>query len=329
MKKYNTLFISLIYLFCCTACKKSQAGPTTPNNKSFRVVGYLMVGGDDALAKAQKLNFSALTHLNLAFINPNAQGDFPGSDKLAQITALAHANKVKVLLSLGGGDIPKYLTGFLEDDKRAAFIQKLIAVTDKYNFDGIDVNLEGDAVNKNYSKFVTQLAVPLKAKGKLITTAIATWFGTNVNDSALNTYDFINVMSYDATGPWEPSKPGQHSPYDMAVNDINYWHNTRGVPSSKLNLGVPFYGYGFGANNTTSDMFYADIVAQYPGAENKDSILLNNGQTMYYNGIPTIKKKTTFAFLQQTGGIMIWELSQDATGNLSLLKNIKDVIDGK
>jgi chitinase len=328
MKKYNTVFIALIYFICCTACKKSEAGPVTPNYNGFRVVGYLMVDGDDALAKAQQLNFSALTHLNLAFINPNAQGDFANNDKLAQITALAHTNKVKVLLSLGGGDIPNYLTSFLKDDKRTAFIQKLVAITEKYNFDGIDVDLEGNAVNSNYSKFVTEIAIPLKAKGKLITTAIATWFGSNVTDSALNTYDFINVMSYDATGPWEPSKPGQHAPYQMAVDDINYWHTTRGVAKEKLNLGVPFYGYGFGANHTTSDMFYRDIIAKYPGAENKDSILLANGQTMYYNGIPTIKKKTAFA-LQQTGGIMIWELSQDATGNLSLLKSIKDVIEGK
>lgn len=328
MKKYNTAFIAIIYLLCCTGCKKSQAQPSVSNNKDFRVAGYLMVGGDDAVAKAQKLNFSALTHLNLAFVNPDAQGDFANNDKLAQITALAHANNVKVLLSLGGGNIPGYLTGFLKDDKRTAFIQKLVAVTDKYNFDGVDVDLEGDAVNSNYSKFVTELAAPLKAKGKLVTTAIATWFGSNVTDSALNTYDFINVMSYDATGPWEPSKPGQHAPYEMAVSDINYWHTTRGVAKEKLNLGVPFYGYGFGANNVTSEMGYRDIIAKYPGAENKDSIQLTNGQTMYYNGIPAIKKKTAFA-LQQTGGIMIWELSQDAIGNLSLLKNIKDVIEGK
>lgn len=297
-------------------------------DKDFKIIGYLMIGRSNSFAKASQLNFSALTHLNLAFINPDSLGNFRENPDMLAITQLAHKNHVKVLMSFGGGDTPPYLTSFLADGKRAAFIQQLMAIAEKNELDGIDVDLEGDAVDKNYSKFVTELGAKLKAKHKLMTAAVGTWYGKSVTDSALAKFDFVNIMSYDKTGPWEPGKPGPHSPYDMALADIAYWHCTRGVPGKKLTLGVPFYGYGFGANNTTSDVNYRTLIVAYPGAENKDSLLLTNGQMAYYNGIPTIKAKTTLA-MQQLGGVMIWELSQDTTGNLSLLQTIRDVADGK
>jgi len=309
------------------ACKKSHTGTPVTNNANFRVVGYLMVGDDDAAAKAAQVNFSAITHLNLAFINPQSNGSFVDNPALTQIIKLAHDHNVKVLMSMGGGNIPPYFKNFLVDDKRTAFISAIIDVVSKYGFDGVDVDLEGDAVDQYYSRFVTGLSDALAPQKKLITTAIATWFGSNVTDSAIARYDFINVMSYDKTGPWQPSKPGPHAPYSMAVSDLAYWVGTRNIAKEKLNLGLPFYGYGFGGS-TASTMLYNEIVSEYPGAENKDEIKLHNGQTLYYNGIPTIKQKTILA-LQQTGGVMIWELSQDATGNLSLLKNIHDVIEGQ
>ena len=42
-----------------------------------------------------------------------------------------------------------------------------------------------------------------------------------------------------------------------------------------------------------------------------------------YNGLPTIRSKTRLG-LQEGSGVMIWELSQDATGNNSLLTAIRD-----
>jgi hypothetical protein len=39
---------------------------------------------------------------------------------------------------------------------------------------------------------------------------------------------------------------------------------------------------------------------------------------VYYNGIPTIQAKTRLA-LERAGGVMVWELSQGAAGEASLL----------
>lgn len=297
------------------------------NSKEFRIIGYLMVGRG-GLAKAQQLNLRQITHLNLAFINPDSTGKFPANPEIPKIIALAHRFNVKVLMSIGGGSIPAYLPGLLANDKRRALIHSIVDEVTEQNYDGVDVDLEGDAVNNYYSAFVTELADALGSKHKLITAAVATWYAKNVTDSALARFDFINIMSYDKTGPWEPAKAGPHSPYDMATADVEYWRDTRHLPAEKLNIGLPFYGYGFGPNKATSDWNYRDIISKYPGAGNKDELKAANGHTVYYNGLITIKKKTMYA-RRQAGGVMIWELSQDAAGPHSLLKAINDVGGGR
>jgi len=68
-------------------------------------------------------------------------------------------------------------------------------------------------------------------------------------------------------------------------------------------------------------------VAQYPGAENTDQVSTTGGGIIYYNGIPTIKQKTAFA-IKQAGGVMMWQLLQDAGGDQSLLNAIDGTVNG-
>ncbi|WP_456311827.1 glycosyl hydrolase family 18 protein [Pseudomonas shirazensis] len=274
------------------------------------------------------IQYSKLTHINIAFENPDANGYLTFNTGSNTIINAAHAQNVKVFVSLGGGAISE--GGAIRDNyfnlitpgNRTAFIQKIYDYVLAHNFDGVDVDLEGPAINGDYGGFVIALANKLHSGGKQITAALSEGYGgANVPVSTFAAYDWINIMAYDATGPWQPGNPGQHSPYSMAVNQFNYWTG-RGLPASKAIIGLPFYGYGFGAS-ANQGISFANIVAQYPGSENQDQV----GNTIYYNGIPTIKAKTTFA-IQNAGGVMIWELSQDATGSKSLLTAINQVITG-
>ncbi|UWY27476.1 glycosyl hydrolase family 18 protein [Flavobacterium sp. TR2] len=282
----------------------------------------------DLNAFSSTVQYSKLTHINIAFENPDANGYLSFNSGSNAIINAAHAQNVKVFVSLGGGSVSE--GGPIRDNyfnlitpaNRTAFIQKIYDYVVAHNFDGVDVDLEGPAINGDYGGFVIALANKLHANGKLISAALSEGYGgANVPSSTFAAYDWINIMAYDATGPWAPNNPGQHSPYSMAVNQFNYWTG-RGLPASKAIIGLPFYGYGFGAS-ANQGISYANIVAQYPGAENLDQV----GNTIYYNGIPTIKQKTTFA-IQNAGGVMIWELSQDATGTKSLLNAINQVITG-
>jgi chitinase len=270
--------------------------------------------------------FDKLTHVNLSFLNPDTSGTFTQDlAPLIPFIQAAHAQGVKVLPSIAGGGRHEYYHKLLRDDLRPKFIRDLVDIAVKYDFDGIDVDIEGRDIDENYEIFVVELKKALKAKKKLTTSAIAVFYKNQLSDRALKQYDFVTLMSYDHTGPWTPSKPGPHSTYEHAVADLNYFRFDRKIPKNKIVLGVGFYGYGFGPELTSkpSSMNYGQIVKIFPGAENSDQVTMPNGQIMYYNGVETMKKKVQLA-REKASGIMIWQILGDAPGDKSLLNLIND-----
>jgi GH18 family chitinase/chitodextrinase len=293
-----------------------------------KVVGYVP-NWIDINGYANTFDYSKVTHLNIAFENANASGNLSFNSAENNLITRAHANNVKVLVSIGGGAASEDAAqrniyfNLISASQRAAFIQKLTAYVTAHNLDGLDIDLEGPAINGDYGNFIRDLANALHPLGKIITSALSEGYGgSNVPASTFQYFDFVNIMAYDATGPWDPSSPGQHSSYAYAQSAITYWQG-RGLPVAKTILGVPFYGYGFGAAFRGDEYAYSEIVNTYSGSENQDQV----GNTIYYNGIPTIKAKTTLA-LQRGAGVMIWQLSSDATGAKSLLLAIDQVIKG-
>jgi hypothetical protein len=84
----------------------------------------------------------------------------------------------------------------------------------------------------------------------------------------------------------------------MAQSDVTTWLN-RGLPKSKLVLGVPFYGYGFAG--MPSSISFNDIVGQYGAAAAQSDVVGNRCAGcayITYNGIPTIRSKTQLAISQ-------------------------------
>lgn len=293
-----------------------------PGEEPFRVVGYYSISS--ALAGEHEVNFKYVTHVNLWFLNPDSVGNFTRDlGALGAFVERAHKKQVKVLFAIGGGTRQPQYHRLLQDDQRGALIRNLVTEVEKYHVDGVDVDLEGTDIDGNYENFVTALAQALHAKQKLITAAIAVYYKDQFTDKALAQYDFVNVMSYDRTGPWRPDKPGPHSTYAHAVEDLDYFGVERKIAPQRMNLGVPFYGYGYGPELTSraTSKTYKEIVAAFPGAENVDEWRMQDGHILYYNGIPTIRLKTQLA-RTKASGIMIWELRGDSKGKKSLLKNI-------
>ena len=288
----------------------------------FKVVGYYSLRS--AMETPKEAPFKRLTHINLWFLNPDTLGNFiQDLSALHPFIKKAHSKKVKVLFSIGGGSKHPQYHKLLKDEYRTSFINNIVAVTLRYNADGIDVDLEGGDINDNYEKFVVELASALRIHNKLITAAIAVYYKDQLSDRALAQYDFVNVMSYDRTGPWRPEKPGPHAAYEHAVEDLEYFGTVRNIPREKMTLGVPFYGYGYGPELTSPaiSMNFGEIVSAFPGSEAVDQWTREDGKVIYYNGIPTIKRKTELA-KEKAGGVMIWQVRGDARGPKSLLRAI-------
>src|SRR5690606_20278815 len=152
------------------------------------------------------------------------------------------------------------------------------------------------------------------------------WNAHQIHDSTLAQFDKIHIMSYDQTGPWRPDIAGQHSPISMTESDFNYFNQTRHQAASKLSMGVPFYGYGFGPGAPASMNFH-QIARQFPESVDTDSIILNTGGKIYYNGKNTIAQKAKLALNKKAAGIMIWQLSGDAKPPNSLMQTMLKAIE--
>lgn len=310
--------ISLTSVYSCSSQKDFDNDEGKP--KTARVVGYL---SSDSFSKMTSIQFCKLTHLNIAFANPDKNGNIIFAGDIDALIKYAKSVNPTILISisLAGGVISEEQASnwsWLIDkpENRPALIQNIINFVELHRLDGVDVDLEWNAVTVGYSGFVIELKKSLFEHKKIMTAALPnnTRF-ENISTEALNAFDFLNIMAYDSTGPWTPNNPGQHSSFDFAKNGIEFWHKQQNVPSEKLTLGVPFYGYNFTFPNVTSST-YGEIVKAGKQFAELDEL----GKT-YYNGRPTISKKVEYA-VQNTGGIMIWELAQDSFDEYSLLEVI-------
>ncbi|HMQ46860.1 MAG TPA: glycosyl hydrolase family 18 protein [Saprospiraceae bacterium] len=311
----NIFFTSLFCLSGLLLCAQTQP----------RIVGYLSHQRFDLI---HYIDVSKLTHLCLAFANPDAKGNLnlEGED-MTPVVQLAHEHGVKVLVSLAGGALtPEWesaWTAHLQPRHRAAFIHKMMNYLRVNNLDGVDVDLEWKYVDKNYSGFVLQLRDSLNQHGKLMTAALpAVHRYKNMSDAAMKAFDFINIMAYDLTGPWMSNKPGPHSSYSFAKTAVQYWKK-QGVSGDRLSLGVPFYGWNFNDRSNVHSMAFGELVTLNVAYAHIDQV----GE-VYYNGINTIIAKTELA-MEEVGGVMIWELGKDAFNEYSLLNTIYETIYGK
>jgi len=272
----------------------------------FRVVGYVPAWR----GTLDSTQFRYLTHLNYAFAQPTPTGGLEPLTQPAQLrrlVATAHRAGVKVLLSIGGwhdGDHSAFDAIGASPAATRAFVAALGQVAADYQLDGIDMDWEHPDARTapGYAALMHQLAARLHGQGRLLTAAVAggSWAGAGILTTVFQDVDFLNLMAYD-------NPPPAHATYEAAAQALAYWQG-RGLPAAKTVLGVPFYGQ-------PSQESFATLLAR--GADPQADAFGPVG----YNGLATITRKTQLA-LRQAGGLMIWELTQDAAGANSLLAAI-------
>jgi chitinase len=333
MKK-NLPAILLLQALCVLLSVSSSVAQSKASSATYKVVTYLPTWKGGFPASVNSFNVGKVTHICIAFANPDASGNLIVTDNqqsgVATVVNAAHAKGTKVMISIGGWNCPIATYSDLLKNKNASFVASILKYVADNKLDGVDVDLEGNLVDgtnvtaAQYQAFVVALGDGLHATGKEISAALANWFSQYITSTAMNKLDFINMMAYDlAIAPQDPAGP--HSPMSWAQDNFNLWRN-KGMPANKLVLGVPFYGYAWGSYATDgASQDYCAIVTKYPGAQNSDQ-QGTGSNAVYYNGIPTIKAKAQYVMSSQMGGIMIWEQTGDcASGPNSLLDVIVDV----
>ncbi len=271
------------------------------------MVAYLPNYSGSYATWATSINFTKMTHLNLAFATANGSNgwDMGASDSdVAAIVKAAHAAGTRVLASLGGGGGDQtVIAQFKNAGNVPALVSNLDSFVASHGFDGVDIDIEdGSNLGADYTTFVNAVVAKLRPEGKLVTAAVAQYLQDSMQDATLHTFDFINVMIY--------------STYSESVSEMTYYTKTKSVPASQVTLGAGF----FGGDASGNEYAYSDILKADPGAWAYDQTQVQ-GATVNYTGMASMKKLADYA--KGFGGIMFWELSEDTTDAHSLYKVIQ------
>jgi chitinase len=298
---------------CAPATAPNETADTTsgsaPAADGFKQIGYL----PSWAGSVSSVQYQYLTHINYAFALPNPGGTLQpieNASKLASLVPTAHANGVRVLLSIGGwndGNDSAFEALAASSGSRSVFVQDCLAVADRYGLDGIDIDWEypdPGASGARYQELMSELCSALHARGKLCTAAVVAQGTTagGVPSAVFGDVDYLQIMAYDANN-------ADHSSYAYAESSLKYWRD-RGLPAAKAVLGVPFYA-------RPSWAAYSTLLAA--GCVETANSCHYQGAINWYNGTTLIGQKRQLA-LANGGGLMNWELSQDVSDARSLLR---------
>lgn len=305
-----------------------------PEAPAKAVIGYLPAHDWEFEDQFDKIHWEYLTHVNVSFAHAKSDGtlntDKVPADKLRRIVTKAHGHGVKVLISINKSSAGEFAAAIDNEASRNALVANIVAFTRDNQLDGFDIDYEDYNNWKKASLVAFAKALhEAKEEGMLMTCAVICW--KDYTAEWQEYFDYINIMSYDRVMGGSNTKPGQHASYDDFVNDMNHWVSTYGAPKSKIVGGLPFYGYSWDAEVNKDDVgavrFHGILdhfSNTYDAAEVADADQISK---TYYNGRPTIRRKCQYVMDNDFGGVMIWQLFQDAyQEDFKLIKAVGEVM---
>jgi len=372
--KHTREFLSVTIALCLTFSALSQ---------KKEIIGYYPSWkwkSRNNLMTPARIPYDKLTIINYAFFYPLPDGRVVGRDTVGDdiylqgerdlttgehkpetsLMALAHRNKVKVVLSLGGWEdsdnFPVVAAGAAS---RAHLAHSCIERIREFGFDGIDVDWEfpGYAEHKgtpedkqNFTLLLHTLKDSLtalgvqSAKSYLLTAALPANPGETASmdiEKVAPILDQLNIMTYDFSGPWDPISNHNSPLYAPRPEDSTHnvdaafkkYHTVYGIPSEKINLGVPFYAHTFSnctelhAPHAGSDTvhfskdgaFYYDIVTIMDKftrrwddrAKAPYLVSTNWNMLVSYDDEESIRCKAQYVVENNARGLIIWEITGD------------------
>ncbi|MEG0615372.1 MAG: glycosyl hydrolase family 18 protein [Oscillospiraceae bacterium] len=288
---------------------------------------------------------------------------------------------VKTLISVGGWT---WSNNFSEaastDASRKKFAESALTFITKYGFDGLDIDWEypvegGNNIphkpedKENYTKLLKCVREAFDAQGKkdnkhyLLTIAggANVTFVQNTEPKKMMQYlDYINVMTYDYHGGFDAGT-GINAPMyaekgdNFSIDESISAYLKAGVKPEDLNLGLAFYGRGWGDVSSTKNnglhqpakaqtgvgfgmgtweggcYDFWDLQENYIGKsgykrywdkKSQTPYLFNGTNFITYDDEESIKIKLEYADKKKLGGVMYWEFSGDK--NMTLQNVVVD-----
>ncbi len=243
-----------------TTTNPAPTTPSQPAGPTYRVSGWLpywaYATGDTTLAANIG---NGLDEVNLFGYRLNADGT------ISAYAGVEDATRQDTIRRLGGELIPTLMdvhdTTVLDAvlasaAARQRTIAGVIAVIDRFGYDGIDIDFEHakTATRDAFSAFMEDMSAAVRARGKVFSVTMP---GKRADTPSWAGYDYVRVaavadrvklMCYGYSGPWS-TQPGPICPTTWIERVMNYAVTT--MPASKIQIGIPFYGYDWPANGGT------------------------------------------------------------------------------
>ena len=161
-------------------------------------------------------------------------------------------------------------------------------------------------------------------------------------EAAVSWLDYLNLMTYDFSGPWTPLSGHQSQlwspehPHDehafLSCNSAVTYLTGRNVPRRKILLGIPLYGRAFRNAQRTGQPWTRDGVTflyhELPRAgaqEHEDAdvgaVFSVGGEEgiVSYDNPRTVQLKAEYVRQEELGGLFYWNSSGDSDGHRSLV----------
>ncbi|KAI9599203.1 glycoside hydrolase [Syncephalis fuscata] len=273
----------------------NTAGNTPQPSAAKRAVVAYYADWTTGVLPPESIPFKKITHINYSFavLKENNEPYFETEWILPRVVRSAHAENVKVLLSIGGWTGSRWFSPMSATAQgRNTFITKTLSIVDQFSLDGVDIDWEYPGrlgmmcnvynVNTDADNFYTllnELRAALDTKygrgNKEITLAVRVQ-PFDVTGGPLKdvkrygaSLDRINIMAYDINGSWSTTTgpnapfnydtPGKGDPFSV-VQSIKAWTDA-GFPREKITLGLGFYGRSARA---TVDMTQGNVTQYAP-----------------------------------------------------------------
>jgi len=314
---------------------------------------------------------------------PGDTWDKPIKGNIGQLILKKQAQPgLKTIISVGGWSWSNRFSDVAATaTTRETFANSAVSFLRKYQFDGVDLDWEypvggglaGNSVRaadkQNFTLLLQKIREKLNAAGAAdgkqylltIASGASPAFAQNTELAAIaGIVDWINIMTYDFNGGWQ-NVSAHNAPlyYDPAAASAGVpsastfnvaagvqGHLDAGVPASKLVLGTPFYGRGWGGCAAAGNGQYATCTGPTPQGtweagsfdftDLEANYINKNGYTRYWNDtakvpylynastktfisyddVQSFGVKTDFIKAKGLGGAMFWEFSGDRNKTL-------------
>lgn len=292
----------------------------TEESQKGVVIGYLPASDWEFDDRFDEIPWEYLTHVNISFARARADGTLntqtvPGS-RIIQILRKAREHGLRVLISIQKNSSGEFKEALSNEETRNVLAKNIVKFTKDYQLDGFDIDYE------DYEEWDAEALLAFakalhaaKEEKMLMTCAVICW--RSYTGEWHRYFDYINIMSYDRVQGRENSKPGQHAPFDFFTSNLSHWETAENAPKSKIVGGLPFYGYSWDSDmkkDAAGAVRYNAIINHFlkKGFTAKDIADHDQVNDTYYNGRPTIREKCQYVKEHGYGGVMIWQILQDA-----------------